>query len=52
MQINLFKPINKTKQYIGILKSFNKDEILISIGEKEEIFQRKDISQIKTVYKW
>lgn len=51
IEISLFKPINGSKQYQGILKEFNNEEITI---ENEELINipRKNISLIKTVYDW
>lgn len=51
VEINLFKPINGSKQYQGILKEFNNEEIII---EKDNLINipRKNISLIKTVYDW
>lgn len=56
IQVNLFKPIEingkKTKEIIGILKNFNVEQIEI-MQDKETIkLDRKNISQIKTVYDW
>lgn len=51
IMISLFKPINGKKEYIGILKSFN-DEVVDILEENELQISRKDISQIKKVYKW
>ena len=39
------------KQFKGLLKSFDKDYITISNDEEIKI-DRKNISQIKTVYNW
>ena len=54
IQVKLFKKdeLGK-KEHIGSLKSYNKEELTIETEEnKEIILQRKNISQIKTVYKW
>ena len=51
IQIKLFKPQDGKKQFKGILKSFDKDYITISNSEEIKI-DRKNISQIKTVYNW
>lgn len=51
VQIKLFKPFEGQKQYKGILKSFNNDSITILTNEEINI-DRKNISQIKTVYNW
>lgn len=53
VEIKLFRQINKKKIITGILKAFNSNEIIIETNESEnESIQRKDISQIKTVYHW
>lgn len=53
IHINLFKKDDKgNKEYQGILKNFTPENIIIE-KEKEEIeIERKNISQIKTVYNW
>lgn len=50
--IKLFKKDkNGQKEHQGILKNFNNE--YITIEENEEIkIERKDISQIKTIYNW
>ena len=51
VSVKLFKQINGKKQYKGILKDY--DENFITILEQEEIkIDRKNVSQIKTVYNW
>ena len=52
VEIKLFKPIEKQKQYIGELIDFNTDKIDIKIQENITSIDRKNISQIKTVYNW
>ena len=51
VQIKLFKPLDGQKQYKGILKDFNNDYITIFNNEEVKI-DRKNISQIKTVFNW
>ena len=51
VQIKLFKPLNGQKEYKGILKDFNNDYITIFTTEEIKI-DRKNISQIKTVFNW
>ena len=48
VELKLFKPINKTKNIIGILEKFDDNNIFID----GEIIDRKNISQIKLVYNW
>lgn len=53
VEIKLFKPINKQKEFLGILKDFNEKEIRIELEENKEIaIERKDISIIKTTFNW
>ena len=40
------------KEYKGILKDFDKEKIVLEIEEKNIEIERKNISQIKTVYNW
>lgn len=52
VEIKLFKPINKQKNIIGILKSYNAEQIEIETSEENCKIDRKNISVIKTVYEW
>lgn len=40
------------KEYRGILKSFDKENVIIEVEGKDIKIERKNISQIKTVYNW
>ena len=46
------KDENGKKEYLGKLKEYNQNEIVIEQEEKEIKIERKNISQIKTVYNW
>lgn len=55
VELKLFKPIEKQKDFVGILKEFNEEEIILQIDDETEKIiniNRKDISQIKTVFDW
>ena len=53
INVKLFKKDeNGKKEYIGKLKEFNQNEIVLEIEENEIKIERKNISQIKTVYNW
>lgn len=56
VQISLFKPIDilekKQKEITGVLKDFNENNIIIQMDKEEISINRKDISQIKTVFDW
>ena len=52
VDVKLFKKKKKgKKEYKGILKKFNQEEIIIEAEETTQI-ERKNISQIKTIYDW
>ena len=52
VEIKLFKPIEKQKNFEGKLLKFDKEKIYIDIGTKDIEVERKDIAQIKTKYSW
>lgn len=53
IEVKLFKPINKQKEFVGNLKSFNEEEIILSLDNQTEIkINRKEISLIKTFFDW
>ena len=54
IDVKLFsKDENGKKEYQGILKSFDKDNIIIENELKEELkIERKNIAQIKTIFNW
>lgn len=52
IEIKLFKPIENKKEYIGILKEFDKETIKINIDEEEITLERKNISLIKIHFNW
>ena len=52
LELKLFKPINKKKSIIGILKRYNKEFITIEVDDEELYIDRKNISVVKTVYEW
>ena len=53
IQIKLFKPINKQKEFVGTLKEFDENNIILCLENNDEIkIDRKDIALIKTVFDW
>ena len=49
IRIKLFKPINKQKQYEGILKSYTEDLLGLEIENEKINFEKSNIAQVKTV---
>ena len=56
VRISLFKPVEldkaKHKEVEGVLKSFDENEVVLEIESGEISIDRKNISQMKTVYNW
>ena len=53
IEVKLFKPIEKQKEYVGTLQSFDEEKIEIELENKEKIeIERKNISQMKLKYNW
>lgn len=47
VEIRLYKPIEKCKDFSGILEKFDADSITISVEDKEIDFKRSDIALIR-----
>lgn len=47
VEIKLFKPIDKCKEFAGVLKAFDADSITIMENETEKTFARSDIALIR-----
>ncbi|MBO4678378.1 MAG: ribosome maturation factor RimP [Lachnospiraceae bacterium] len=47
VEIKTYKPIDKVKEFSGILKSFNDKEITVETDGKDVTFNRQDIALIK-----
>ena len=46
--LKLYKKINNEKEFIGYLKSFDKENLTLEIGKSNVVFFRKDIAIIKS----
>lgn len=51
VEVNLFKPLDNNKEYVGILKDFDDEKIIIECEENVEI-DRKNIALIKIKFNW
>lgn len=47
VELKLYKPIDKRKEFVGILKSFDAESITIEEDKEEKTFTRKDIALIR-----
>ncbi len=47
VEIKTFKPIDKVKEFSGVLKSFDSESLIIEDEDGERIFKRSDIAVIR-----
>ena len=54
VEVKLFKPIEKQKEFIGILENYNEEKIILKLEENEEKkeIERKNISLMKLKFNW
>ncbi len=50
VEIKLYKPIEKQKEFAGVLKEFDKETVTLIIDEKEVIFARTDLALIRLAF--
>lgn len=47
VDVKLYKPIDKVKQFTGILSAYDKDTITIELEDGDMVFNRKDIASVR-----
>ena len=52
ISVKLFKAIDKQKEIVGILKSYNQEELVIEQEDKELKVEVKNIAVARTVFDW
>ena len=52
ISVKLFKPVNNSKEFVGILKKFDDGTIYIEVNGEIIELERKNISLIKKYYDW
>ena len=52
VEIKLFKPIKKKKEFVGILEKYDENYIFLKIEENQIQIERKNISLMKLKYNW
>lgn len=50
VEIKLFKPMDKCKEFVGILENFDAESLTISEGETTRTFTRSDIALIRLTF--
>ena len=54
IEVKLFKPIEKQKEFVGTLEDYNEEKIILVLEENEEKIEieRKNISLMKLKFNW
>ncbi len=52
IEVKLFKPIEKQKEFVGMLKGYDEEKIILGLEENEEKIERKNISLMKLKFNW
>lgn len=47
VEFKLYKPVDGTKEFSGVLKAFDADTVTVTINDQDKTFTRKEISVIK-----
>ena len=47
VEIKTYKPIDKKKEFVGILKTYDKDTITIEMETEEMVFEKSDIAIVR-----
>ena len=47
VEIKTYKPVDKVKEFLGVLKAFDADTITITDGENDRVFKRSEVALIK-----
>ena len=48
MELKTYKPVDGAKEYVGLLKAFDKDTITIELkNNTEKVFRRDTVAQIR-----
>ena len=51
VELKLYKPVNKQKEFIGCLKEYDKDTVTIELDDEETVtFNRADIAIIRLAF--
>ena len=50
IEIKLFSPVDKSKEYSGFLKEYDKDTVTISIDDVTKTFDRSNLAMIRWAF--
>ncbi len=47
VELKTYKPIDKCKEFSGVLKAFSADDITVEINGEEKVFKRSEVALVK-----
>jgi ribosome maturation factor RimP len=47
VELKTFKPVDGCKEFAGVLKSYDKETVTVTIQDQDKVFARKDLSIIR-----
>ena len=47
VDLKTYKPIDKCKEFTGILKAFDQESITVTINDEDKVFKRKEVAIVK-----
>ena len=50
VEVKLFKPIDKVKEFTGILKGFDEKTITVTVDDEDKIFERNGIAKVRLTF--
>ena len=50
VELRLYKPRNRQKEFTGILKAYDKDTVTLEMDGAEEVFERGEIALIRLAF--
>lgn len=50
VEVRLFQAVDGCKEYTGVLRSYDKDTVTLSMGEQEKCFERKNLALIRLAF--
>lgn len=50
VEVKTYKPIDKRREFTGILKAYDKDTVTIEMQQEEKVFEKSDIALIRLTF--
>jgi len=50
VELKTYKPINKCKEFVGILTAYDQNTVTLDVNEEQTVFQKPDIALIRLTF--